>query len=155
MSKRLVVMLTVVVAVVLGGAVAFAQTGSGSTTLSGKGALNASGSGSVDLTMEGTLRMAADGDVLIVDHAGDAQVVIVVPGDETESARAGEPTYDLDGFQGIVRIQGSDFSVEVEGFSAFKARGSGTAVLTGDGIWKTRNASGFWSENGTELGLNE
>ena len=152
MSKRLIVMLSVVVAVVLGGAVAHAQTESGSgTALSGSGALNASGFGSVDLDMEGTLRMAADGDVLIIDHAGDAQVSIRVPG--TEAARSEDPTYDLDGFQGTIRVKGSDFSVEVEGFSAFKARGSGSAELTGQGIWKTRNDSDFWSDGGTELGL--
>ena len=158
MSKRLTVLLGVVVAVVLGGAVAFAQTSPGGaeyTTLSGTGFLKASGSGTVSIEMAGLLRMAVDGDVVIVDRAGDARVHIAAPGAGNENAEqlAAEPTYELTGFQGVVRVAGSDFTVETDGFTTLHARGEGTATLTGEGVWKTRHRWGFWSDTGAELRL--
>ncbi len=139
---------------------AFAQTGpearTRDTVLSGTGALNASGSGTVELEMTGTIRMAADGDVLILDHAGDARVSIVAAGEDSEGFhdRTGDPTYQLDDFQGLIRVRGRSF-VEVEGFSAFRARGSGHTHLAGEGVWKTRNNSGFWSDHGDTLSLED
>ncbi|MCP4246851.1 MAG: hypothetical protein GY778_07360, partial [bacterium] len=142
MSKRLAVMLGIVVTVVFGGTVALAQTGSDANTerhLRGTGFLNASGSGSVSIEMGGIIRLAVEGDLTIVDLAGDARVHIVSPGTGRAGAEelAGETTYQLDGFQGVVRVAGSNFTVEVDGFSAFKARGTGSAYLTGEDVWKT------------------
>ena len=159
MTKRLSVILTVVVAVVVGGAVAFAQTssaGQADTKLSGAGGLKASGSGTVSIEMAGLLRMAVDGDVVIVDRAGDARVHIgATGGGGADSAEqlAARPTYELTGFQGVIRVAGSDFTVEVDGFAALRAGGEGTATLTGEGVWKTRYRWGFWSESGAELSL--
>jgi len=158
MSKRLALMLGVVVAVVLGGAVALAQTGSATDTeahLRGTGFLHASGSGSVSIEMGGILRSALEGDVTIVDLAGDARVHIASAGTGPAGAEElrGDATYQLDGFQGVVRVAGSDFTVEVDGFAAFKARGTGTAYLTGEGVWKTRNNWGFWTGEGSRLSL--
>ena len=158
MSKRVLVMFGIMAAVVGGGAVALAQTapaGVDDTTLTGKGFLRASGSGTVSIEMTGLLRMAVDGDVVIVDRAGDARVHIEAPGARAETAEAlrGGPTYELSGFQGVVRVAGSDFSVDVDGFAAFTARGEGAATLAGEGVWKTRHRWGFWSESGTELSL--
>lgn len=158
MTRRLILILGVVAAMVLGGAVAFAQTSpaeSSETTLSGAGWLKASGSGNVTLEMAGILRMAADGDVTIVDRAGDARVHIGAPGSRSETAEqlTGEPTYELTNFQGVVGVAGSDFTVEVDGFAAFHARGEGTATLTGEGVWKTRYRWGFWTEAGQVLSI--
>ncbi len=159
MSKRLMVMLAVVLTVVVGSAVAWAQEtdrpGKAERVLAGKGFLNASGSGSAQLEMRGVLRMAADGGVVIVDIAGDARVRIgsaARSGDEAE-ALASRPTYELTDFQGGIRVVGSHFTVEVAGFTAFQARGGGKAELVGEGVWKTRNNRGFWSEAGVTLGF--
>lgn len=157
MSKRLMIVMGVVAAVVLGGAVAFAQTDGSEaarSSLSGTGFLRAAGSGSVDLEVNGTLRMAAEGDVVIVDRAGDARIRIAADGAGSGSGEAltRDTTYQLDGFQGLVHVAGSDFTVAVDGFSAFRARGEGTAGLVGEGVWKTRNDWGFWDE-GSALSL--
>jgi hypothetical protein len=156
MTKRLSIILGVIAAVVLGGAVAFAQTSPGEgSTLRGAGFLKASGSGTISIEMSGRLRMAADGNVTIVDRAGDARVHIGSPGTRTDGAEelTGESSYELTGFEGVVHVAGSDLTVEVEGFAAFAARGEGTASLIGDGVWKTRYRWGFWSESGEALNL--
>ena len=159
MTKRLAVMLGVIVAVALSGAVAFAQQSPGGgdgTTLGGTGFLKASGSGTVSIEMAGVLGMAVDGDVVIVDRAGDARVHIGAPGTgaDTTEQLAAQPTYELTWFQGLIRVAGSDFLVEIDGFAALRARGEGTATLSGEGVWKTRYQWGFWSEAGAELSLN-
>ena len=156
MSKRLSIILGVIAAVVLGGAVALAQTpdaGESDTNLSGRGFLKASGSGTVSIEMGGVLRMAVDGDVTIVDVAGDARVQIADPGTRSESAEelTSDTTYELTNFQGVIRVAGSDFTVEVDGFTAFHARGEGEATLAGEGVWKTRKQWGFWSPDGAVL----
>jgi len=159
MSKRLMVMLAVVLTVVIGSAVAWAQEtdrpGEAERVLAGKGFLNASGSGSAQLEMRGVLMMTADGDVVIVDIAGDARVRIgsaARSGDETEALASGL-TYELTNFQGGIRVVGSHFTVEVRGFTAFQARGRGKTELVGEGVWKTRNNRGFWSKAGVTLGF--
>ncbi|NNC92964.1 MAG: hypothetical protein HKN80_10775 [Acidimicrobiia bacterium] len=156
MSKRLTVLLSIVLVVVVGGTVAYAQTDSeAGTVLRGKGSLKASGSGSVNIEMSGVLALAADGDVTILDNSGDARVHILSHGDREAGANelTGESSYELSGFQGIVRVVGSDFAVETAGFTALRARGSGSAELNGDGVWKTRADWGFWTENGVRLHL--
>lgn len=159
MSKRLILMVTVVLMVVVGSAVAWAQEtdrpADAETTLAGRGFLDASGSGNAGLEMRGVLRMAVDGDVVIVDIAGDARVHIGSPGQAARDAEAltGQPTYELTDFQGVIGIAGSHFIVEVDGFTAFKAKGGGKAELVGEGIWRTRNNWGFWSESGIDLSL--
>lgn len=156
MSKRLTAVVVIVLVVLVGGTVAYAQTGSeAETALSGKGYLKASGSGSVTIEMSGILTLAADGDVTIVDHSGDARVHILSPGARAAGAEelTGESSYELTEFQGVVRVIGSDFTIETEGFSALRARGRGSADLTGDGVWKTRAGWGFWTEDGVGLDL--
>lgn len=156
MSKRLTVMLGIVLAVVVGGTVAYAQTGSeAETALSGRGYLKASGSGSATIEMSGVLALAADGDVTIVDNSGDARVYILAPGARAAGADelAGDSSYEFSDFQGVVRVVGSDFTVETAGFTALRAHGRGSANLEGDGVWKTRAKWGFWSEDGIRLGL--
>ncbi len=159
MSKRLIVMLTVVLTVVVGSAVAWAQETDRpvdpETVLAGRGFLTASGSGTASLEMRGVLRMAADGDVVIVDIAGDARVHI---GSTSQAARDAEaltsqPIYELTDFQGGIGVVGSHFTVQVDGFTAFRARGGGKAELVGKGVWKTRNNQGLWSETGITLGI--
>jgi len=159
MSKRLTIVLGIIAVMVFGGAVAFAQTGpdGDESVISGTGYLKASGSGTVSVDMAGAIRMAVDGDATIVDLAGDARVHIASPGARAAESEAltGQSTYELTGFQGLIAVTGSDFTVEVEGFAAFRAKGSGTAELTGEGVWKTRNDWGFWSPAGAVLGFEE
>ena len=157
MSRRLTIVLGIVAVMVFGGAVALAQTGpdADETVIKGTGYLKASGSGTVGIEMAGSIRMAIDGDATIVDLAGDARVRIAVGGARAADAEAlsGQSTYELTGFQGLVAVTGSDFTVEVDGFVAFRARGSGTAELAGEGVWKTRSDWGFWSPSGAVLGF--
>ena len=155
MSKRLAIVLGVIAVMVFGGAVAFAQTGPDGeeSVISGTGYLKASGSGTVSVDMAGARRMAVDGDATIVDLAGDARVHIGAQGDRAAEAEAlaAQSTYELTGFQGLIAVTGSDFTVEVDGFTAFRAKGTGTAELTGEGVWETRHDWGFWSPDGAVL----
>ena len=161
MSKRLILMVTVVlmVVVVVGSAVAWAQEterpADSETALAGRGSLDASGSGTASLEMRGVLRMAVDGDVAIVDITGDAKVHIGSTGQSARDAEplTGQPTYELTDFQGAIGVVGSHFTVEVDGFTAFKARGGGKAELVGEGVWRTRNDWGFWSDPGVALSI--
>jgi hypothetical protein len=115
-------------------------------TLEGRGLLQAGGSGQVEISGAGRVRLAVNGDVAIVDRAGDARIwVHGVPA-------ADDTALTLEGFRGVVRIIGSDFTVEAEGRILLTAVGRGTAVLEGTGWYRVRHDGwGRWSDTGTAL----
>jgi hypothetical protein len=115
-------------------------------TLAGRGLLQAGGTGQVDISGGGRIRLVVDGDVTIVDHAGDARIWVggVPAADDT--------TLTLEGFRGVVRIIGSDFTLEAEGRILLGAAGHGTAVLEGTGWYRVRHDGwGRWSDEGAEV----
>lgn len=138
MSMRLALGLVVVMlasAFALPG-IAQAQEESGDVTVEGRGWLHAKGTGDVDIDMGGRIRLRVDGNVTIVDHAGDMRVRLRGHSDSNEDERTTNVT--LTDFGGFINVRGSDFSVSVDGQVLLNAHGRGQANLVGDGVYKTR-----------------
>lgn len=115
-------------------------------TLEGRGLLQAGGTGRAEISGAGRVRLVVNGDVTVVDHAGDARIwVRGVPA-------ADDAVLTLQDFRGVVRIAGSDFTIEAEGRIRLSAAGHGAAVLEGTGWYRVRHDGwGRWSDEGTEL----
>ena len=101
----------------------------------GVGAIWAKGSGNAELDVEyASIAMRIKGDVTIT---GGIAVGIVdgefVSGD-----------IRLQGFDGVVYVQGTDMEVSADGNMAFHGLGRGHAELTGQGKWKTLHRQGLW-----------
>ena len=107
-------------------------------TVEGRGWLAAMGSGDVEIDMGGHLRMWVEGDVILTDRAGDMK--FVVRGGEEREAQDAEAGLDviLNDFRGVLRVRGSDFSIDVAGEVFLLAHGRGEATLQGNGLYKTR-----------------
>ena len=124
-------------------ATAIAQEG-GDVTVDGRGRLYAKGSGEVEISMGGHIRLRVDGDVSIVDNAGDMRVRLRGASDSDEQERS--TNVDLTDFRGFIRVLGTDFSVTVEGQVVLHAQGHGEAYLVGDGAYKARRgATAAWN----------
>jgi len=144
MKKKMTTRLALALAVVMvasmfalpGIAQAQAQDDSGDVTVEGRGWLYAKGTGDVDIDMGGRIRLRVDGNVTIVDHAGDMRVRLRGHSDSAEEERTTNVT--LTDFGGFINVRGSDFSVSVDGQVMLNARGRGQANLVGDGVYKTR-----------------
>lgn len=108
---------------------------SGEVVLEGAGWLYARGTGEAILNMGGGVRMYLDGDIKIEDHAGDLQVWI----DGVVASMTGADV-ELEGFQGRIRVRGSDFTLKAEGAMEFVAHGHGVAKLEGSGVYRTRHS---------------
>ena len=115
-------------------------------SLEGRGVPFAGGAGHIEIAGAGRARLAVNADVSIVDHAGDAQIwVRGVPA-------AADTTPTLDDFRGVVRITGTDFTVEADGRIFLVAAGQGTARLDGTGWYRVRHDGwGRWSDAGLEV----
>ncbi len=154
MHRRLSVILAAALAASLVTGTALAEeapeAGSDGTTLEGRGVLVAKGVGTVDLDGKGKVKLRIAGDVTIVDRAGDAVIHVRAWNREAKALDAkrtvaATTTYEFTGFRGVIWIRGSDFSLDAEGnVKKLRARGAGTATLTGHGWWKTRHDRGFW-----------
>lgn len=113
---------------------------SGRVDLRGIGALWAKGHGRTKVHMHGTYRANVRGDVTIIDHAGDAEVLI--DGSLRDLPADG---IVLRNFHGRIRLRGSNFEVRTQGHIELHVRGAGKATLVGHGVWKTRNGrEGVW-----------
>lgn len=124
----------------------------GSDSAEGYGWVWAKGSGTAILDGRGKVQMAIDGDVVIVDLAGDAVVKIgAVPEEEPDGAGARlqdlspTTTYTLDNFRGRLQVVGSDFRIEAEGDMRFRGHGAGIVEVDGVGWWKTLHKRGTWN----------
>ena len=115
-------------------------------TLEGRGLLQAGGTGKVEISGAGRARLVVNGDVTIVDHAGDARIwVRGVPA-------ADDTALTLVDFRGVVRITGSDFTVEADGRILLVVAGQGTARLDGTGWYRVRHSGwGRWSDAELEV----
>ena len=111
--------------------------------LQGQGLLRSGGTGSVEISGAGRVRLAINGDVSIVDRAGDAR--IWVRGELVADATS----LTLEDFRGVVRLAGSDFTIAAAGRILLTAAGQGTASLEGRGRYRVRHGGwGRWSEAG-------
>lgn len=117
-------------------ATALAQEG-GEVTVEGRGRLHAKGTGEVDIDMGGHIRLRIDGNVTIVDNAGDMRVRLRGTSDANEQERS--TNVSLTDFRGFVTVNGTDFSVTLDGQVLLHAQGRGEAHLVGDGVYKTRS----------------
>ena len=117
-------------------ATALAQD-SGEVTVEGRGRLHAKGAGDVDIDMGGHIRLRVDGNVTIVDNAGDMRVRLRGASDSSEEERL--TNVSLTDFRGFINVRGTDFSVTVDGQVLLHAQGRGQANLVGEGVYKTRN----------------
>jgi hypothetical protein len=109
----------------------------------------ARGTGQFALDTAGSMRLSLRGSAVIVDGAGDARVHIrprasdAAANDREEISRAA--TYTLEGFDGVLWVTGSDFTVEARGkVRRLKTEGEGTLQLAGEGRWFTRHLHGPW-----------
>lgn len=109
----------------------------------------ARGTGQIALDAAGSMRLSLRGHAVIVDNAGDARVHIrprvsdAANNDREQLSRTA--TYTLRGFDGVVWVSGSDFTVEAEGrVRRLRTNGEGTLRLAGEGRWLTRHLHGRW-----------
>jgi hypothetical protein len=117
-------------------ATALAQEG-GEVTVEGRGRLYVKGTGDVDIDMGGHIRLRVDGNVTIVDNAGDMRVRLRGTSDANEEERS--TNVSLTDFRGFITVRGTDFSVTLDGKVLLHAQGRGEAYLAGDGVYTTRN----------------
>lgn len=155
MKKLLISALALTVGIALapaGLASAQADEATGDPTVEGRGWLGAKGSGSVEIDMGGRLRMHINGDVILTDHAGDMR--FQAHGGEERSAETAEAGLDviLNDFRGALRVQGSDFSILVDGEVKLLAHGRGQAWLEGTGVYKTRHGDVMVWDGMVEIG---
>ena len=135
-------------------AVAFAQEdgggqGEGKVGLEGTGAIWACGTGSADLdVVHGAVRIRLSGDITII---GPADLDVRINGQRGVMTEGGDTVVVLNDFDGTVGVRGDDYTIDADGDIALRGRGTGSAVLTGDGRWKTLHNRGVWT--GTRLEL--
>ncbi|MGI9600705.1 MAG: hypothetical protein ACR2QE_02390 [Acidimicrobiales bacterium] len=112
---------------------------SADATVAGRGWLKARGTGTAEVEMAGFMRLRIDGDVTIVDHAGDLRATVRADGADPRRQQVGESgDIVLTDFEGVVKLKGSHFEVVADGAMVIKAKGKGVATLTGDGVFRTR-----------------
>lgn len=143
LGSLLLAVVTLLGALALLPATASAQAVDEDPTVAGKGTLWARGTGTVEIDMKGRLTASVDGDVRIVDHAGDLVVRLADreddAGDEIDSQAARTTELRLNDYTGFMHLTGSGFSIDVVGSGGFRANGGGRAYLEGDGVYKTRH----------------
>lgn len=125
----------------------------GEVTVEGSGWLYAVGTGNVDITMGGRLRLHVDGDVTVIDNAGDMRVRLRGASASDEEERS--TNVSLTDFRGFVNVRGSDFTVMVDGRVVLNAHGRGQAALFGAGTYKTRHGDRTAWDGVVELGIPE
>ena len=117
-------------------ATASAQADHDDPTVEGRGWLWAKGTGNAEIDMAGRIQAQINGDVTIVDHAGDLRLFVNNREDDLAEARSLE--IELDDFVGGLEVRGSHFTIELDGEMRFRAHGKGQAYLDGNGVYKTR-----------------
>lgn len=151
MRQTRIGLIAALTAVLVLGLVPSALASDGEVDLSGYGWLAARGTGEAALDMGGWIEVRIDGDVSIVDVAGDAQVRIR-SAEEDAYALASRPEVELSNFNGWVAVRGHHFVIRLKGDIRFRAHGHGFAYLEGSGIYRTRNGHvRTWSSSGAEV----
>jgi hypothetical protein len=149
MRKRLIVMVALILSVLSVSGAAFAlDTTSDEVTIDGTGKLSAHGVGNVAIEGSGWVKIKMNGDITIVDNAGDATIRIRPFGHHWE--RSDDTTVVLEDFKGVIVVRGSDFTIEAEGkFRRIFATGTGVAFLQGRGWYRaTGGYFGTWTPGG-------
>jgi len=154
MRKRMTVLVAVVMSVLTIGSTAYAlDTESDVTevTIDGTGKLSAHGRGHVAIHGGGWVKLKMNGDITIVDNAGDATIKIRPRGQSAEFVD--DTTVVLEDFKGVIVVRGSDFTIEAHGqFRRIFANGEGVAFLQGRGWYRaTGGYFGTWTPGGVRV----
>jgi hypothetical protein len=144
-------MLALILSVLSVGSAAFALETSDEVTIDGTGKLTAHGVGNVTIEGGGWVKIKMNGDITIVDNAGDATIRIRPFGHLWE--HADDTTVVLEDFKGVIVVRGSDFTIEAEGrFRRIFAKGTGVAFLQGRGWYRaTGGYFGTWTPGGVRV----
>lgn len=162
MRSRIAVVIALVMSLMLSSSVALASTtdvppDEVDVILDGAGVLKAHGRGKVVLNGAGWVKLNMRGRLQIIDHAGDATITIRYRGDggldapEQRSVDAGGVL--LTGFNGVVKVRGSDFTIKARGgIRRLAAIGEGTVFMKGRGWWRAKGVGGgHWSQQGMRI----
>ncbi|MEX0827136.1 MAG: hypothetical protein WD184_10355 [Acidimicrobiia bacterium] len=152
MRKRMIVVVALILSVLSVSGAAFAlDTTSDEVTIDGTGKLSAHGVGNVAIEGAGWVKIKMNGDITIVDNAGDASIRIRPFGHHWE--RSDDTTVVLEDFKGVIVVRGSDFTIEAEGrFRRIFAKGTGVAFLQGRGWYRaTGGYFGTWTPGGVRV----
>jgi len=150
MVKRTLVVFAAL-ALLIVGLVPAASAAEGAADIEGAGNLWAKGVGTAVIDGAGTVRMGIDGDVTIVDHAGDARVWINGGSGADRELESNGAGYELTNFRGRLRVTGSDIEIHADGRMRFHARGTGSVFLQGTGVYRTWSGIGRWTSTGVRL----
>jgi hypothetical protein len=154
MLKRMTVVVAVILSVLTLSSLASAldtESGAAEVVIDGTGKLVARGRGNVAIEGAGWVKLKMNGDITIVDNAGDA-VIRVRPRDQSAGLAEGS-TVVLEDFVGVVVVRGSDFTIEAHGrFRRIYAIGRGVAFLQGHGWYRaTGGHYGLWTPGGVRV----
>ena len=152
MRKRMIVVVALILSVLSVSGAAFAlDTASDEVMIDGTGKLSAHGVGNVAIEGSGWVKIKMNGDITIVDNAGDATIRIRPFGALGESAD--DTTVVLEDFAGVIVVRGSDFTINAEGtFRRIFANGTGVAFLQGRGWYRaTGGHFGTWTPGGVQV----
>ena len=115
--------------------------------LHGKGWLRAKGSGVATLHMTGHVEINGHGVGVVYIH-GAEKIVASGHGKRLDYGR----TTVFHGYQGTINVTGERMVVKMVGGKIdFFARGKGTAILRGRGMYETGGGSGDWTPDGLTL----
>jgi hypothetical protein len=154
MRKRMIAIVALILSVLsVSGAAGALDTTTEVTevTIDGTGKLSAHGVGNIAINGGGWVKLKMNGDITIVDNAGDA--TIRTRAIDRYWERADDTTVVLKGFKGVVVVRGSDFTIEAHGrFRHIFAQGRGTAFLQGRGWYRaTGGFFGTWTPGGVRV----
>ena len=162
MRSRIAVVGALVMSLTLTSSVALASTtdvppDEVDVILDGAGVLKAHGRGKVVVNGAGWLKINMRGRLRIVDHAGDATITIRYKGqgggDDPEQSEVDAGGLLLTGFNGVVTVRGSDFTIKARGgIKRLAAVGEGTVFMMGRGWWRAKGVGGgHWSKQGMRI----
>lgn len=154
MLKRMTVLVAVILSLLTVSSLAVAlDTESGTTevVIDGTGKLVAQGRGNVGISGAGWVKFNMNGDITIVDNAGDAVIEVRPRGQSADFADGS--TVVLEDFEGVVVVRGSDFTIEGHGrFRRIYAIGRGVAFFQGNGWYRaTGGHYGPWTPGGIRV----
>ncbi len=158
MRRRLITMVALALTALMVAGVAYAQEGlieetdgiEVTDTVDARGVLVARGEGRAVLHSAGLVRVRVSANVLIQDHAGDANILLepadAAAGPDSDATDGAGTRLFLPNYHGKITITGSDFTVRIRGdVRRLVAKGHGTALFDGHGIWSAGVVSGTWS----------
>jgi len=122
-------------------------------SVQGTGTLHAEGKGTVTIQARpGTVDISGSGVLTLVDLAGDAAIQVTGSGTRSTEMQGKHTVIRYRGFNGQAHIEGSHYIVRVRGrHLVVDARGTGRALLQGQGTYEVNGTQGNWTINGVAI----